>query len=370
MDTDNNLCSVCLINNRRYTCPACGIKTCSMECVRRHKRQTECSGQIDQTKFISKSNLSRDSVTINRDYNFLLDVSRKIQLGKNDVKANAKNVFKRQPIAKYSLLNNKRSKGPLSNEKNDTMIAAVYRAYPNNPLVNFKRQNTLIIQVPSGMSRSTSNKSGYDKRLGTYIWTIEWVLLGSNKEEICRFISYRLKETLSLKDAVPLNIINRTEPESAIEKRSLHFYLENVVNTRDPRTFISLSRDSKIIDALKNKIIIEYPTFYITLNEECLKDDTLGEDEAYQIDNAIASEDTKGRLDDTHTLKSGSESKAASDSDSDSDSEGSESESVSDIDTESVVQSKAEISKLSSEITSDDNTSDDVPEESSSKETS
>lgn len=47
----------------------------------------------------------------------------------------------------------------------------------NNPSSIVKRENTLVVQLPMGMSRSNSNKTGYDKKLNAFVWTIEWIVL-------------------------------------------------------------------------------------------------------------------------------------------------------------------------------------------------
>lgn len=81
-------------------------------------------------------------------------------------------------------------------------------AFSQEPTTVIKRNNTMIIQLPPGMSRATSNKTGYDKKAGSFIWTVEWVVIDDAGNEKDRFISYRLKEHLLLRDAVPMNILS------------------------------------------------------------------------------------------------------------------------------------------------------------------
>ncbi|ODV80185.1 uncharacterized protein CANTADRAFT_25871 [Suhomyces tanzawaensis NRRL Y-17324] len=318
MDTEKSLCSICFINDSKYTCPACGTKTCSIECVRRHKKQTECSGLVDQTKFVTRNDFTKDSSHLNRDYNFLLNVDRYIQLGKSDVKINAKNVFKHGPGNNNR--GNKRFKPNQENE--DKRIEAVNEIYTQKPSTAVKRENVLVIQLPSGMHRSVSNKTGYDKKTKNFIWTIEWVFLGDDNKELSRFLSYRLKEHLLLKDAVPMNILNN---HGLFEKDSLSFFLDNVLNRSKPKlSLIELDRNKAISENLKDKIVLEYPTIYITCGE-ISKEIVITEKEAYQIED--------------------SDSESSSDSDSDSSSDSSDSDSSDD----------------------DSSDSDGAPEESSSK---
>jgi hypothetical protein len=48
-------CQVCQTNPFKYKCPKCGKKTCSLFCVKQHKKNENCSGQKD--KFNLSSNL-------------------------------------------------------------------------------------------------------------------------------------------------------------------------------------------------------------------------------------------------------------------------------------------------------------------------
>lgn len=298
------LCSICHLNKFKYTCPSCGVQTCCVECVRRHKKQTECPGTVDKTRFVPRSELSKDSAHMNRDYNFLMNVDRHIQLGRDDVKSNAKNVFKRQfgPQGR-----NKRFK-PATVE--DTRIDVIKKVFPHDPPTTTKRENTLVIQLPAGMERALSNKTGYDKKLGSFVWTIEWVFIGANRAELARFISYRLKEHLTLIDAIPLNILNNTKTESPIQKKDLLFYLHNVIRPDKALPVIGLDREHPISAALKDKVVLEYPTIYITTDDKAFENTTTDINEAYGIDKESESDS--------------SESDSDSDSDSDYDSDSSD----------------------------------------------
>lgn len=337
MLSEDNVCTVCQTNEHKYKCPACGMKTCSLACVTRHKKQTECTGVVDQTKFIPKNELTEDSGYINRDYNFLLNFGRNIQLSKTDIKSNAKNIFKRQYNNNYNNNNNRNSKRFKANseQEEDQRIAIVNNAYSNNPPTSIKRNNTLVIQLPQGMSRSSSNKSGYDKKLQSFTWTVEWVLIDTNGDIKKTFLSYRLKEHLSLKDAVPMNILNNTIPEeeegnNRIEKNQLSFYLENVVNFNKPnKSIIQISPEDLISVALKDKIVLEFPTIYITLNKDTWNNFVHEESVAYGLNmQKEVSDDSESNT-------------TSSDDSDDSDSSGSE---------------------------GDDSLDDELPEESSSKE--
>ena len=52
------MCTVCLKCRAKYTCPRCGVQTCSLECCRAHKSETSCTGKRDDTGYVSVSTMN------------------------------------------------------------------------------------------------------------------------------------------------------------------------------------------------------------------------------------------------------------------------------------------------------------------------
>lgn len=48
-------CEVCNAVEAKYTCPKCEVRTCCISCVKIHKKELECDGIRDKTKFIPKN---------------------------------------------------------------------------------------------------------------------------------------------------------------------------------------------------------------------------------------------------------------------------------------------------------------------------
>ena len=298
---ENTVCTICHENKSKYTCPACEIKTCSLQCYNKHKYERDCTGKVDSNKYLNRSELASDPVHLNRDYNFLNNVDRKIHVGKEDIVKLAKNVFKRTRN-QLRASGNKRHKHN-DEDNTDKRIMAVKKVFLSEPTISIKRENTLIVLLPIGMSRSNTNKTGFDKKLNSFVWTIEWIVLNDQGEQMTKFISYRLKESLILQDSVPMNIINNKLNEP-VEKSHLKFYLHDVIHKNK---MIRLNSEEKISDVLKDKIVLEYPTIYVTANDECLQDRIIDE---FQL----ADEE-----DDDATGSSTDESSSSDDGDSDSD---------------------------------------------------
>ena len=51
-------CEVCAVNKAKYTCPKCEVRTCGLACVNIHKKELECDGIRDKTKFVPLSSFT------------------------------------------------------------------------------------------------------------------------------------------------------------------------------------------------------------------------------------------------------------------------------------------------------------------------
>lgn len=283
-------------NDAKYTCPACHAKTCSLECVKRHKLRLECSGKVDPTKFVPNKELSSSQAVVNRDYNYLLNFERQISLRKEDVKSSAKNMFKRKQGA-----NNGNKRQRPNPELVDSRISQINRVFPNNPQTSIKRENTLVVHLPAGMSRANQNKSGFDKKAGAYIWTVEWVPVDADGKPHKGFISYRLKETTKLRDAVPLNVLQNSVVGQDFPKEHLQFYLANCIGTSTERSVIALDPGSTISSALSGKVVLEYPQIFITTDSliwaKYVQDEKTAYGAEYSSESEMSSESSSDNLD-------------------------------------------------------------------------
>lgn len=312
MDTPKGDCQICQQSEIKYTCPACNTKTCSLNCYKTHKERDSCNGKVDTTKFIQKQELTDDPIHLNRDYNYLLNVDRSIHLSKEDVKQKARNILKR------SRQDNRQDKKKFKKNEaeNDKRKLRVSQIFPHDPTVVVKRENTMIVQVSPGMQRAMSNKTGYDKKSNNFTWTIEWIVVDTTgNKEIVKFLSYRLNESLSLNKAVPMNVLKNN---GITEQDELQFYLKNVTNT-PPNSVIKLYGEQSISNALKDKIVLEYPTIYVTTNREAMVSRIVEESRAYEAISYDLDTD-ESDLDSDSSLES-SDSEESSDANSESDSD-------------------------------------------------
>ncbi len=68
----SSTCAVCALAVAKYTCPRCSVRTCSLACVRAHKRDTGCNGQRDKTAFVSIKQMNANHLV--SDLHFLEEV--------------------------------------------------------------------------------------------------------------------------------------------------------------------------------------------------------------------------------------------------------------------------------------------------------
>ncbi|KAM3619148.1 uncharacterized protein V6R79_003733 [Siganus canaliculatus] len=67
-------CGVCGSEEAKYRCPACLAHSCGLQCVKRHKQDSGCSGVRDKTGFVALSHF--DEMALLSDYRFLEDTGR------------------------------------------------------------------------------------------------------------------------------------------------------------------------------------------------------------------------------------------------------------------------------------------------------
>ncbi|CDK24988.1 unnamed protein product [Kuraishia capsulata CBS 1993] len=279
MSEEEAKCCICHLEKVKYKCPACLRKTCSAKCVGRHKLQFECSGKADPTKYQPKPEIRPE--TIQRDYNFLLDVGRRIDLSKRDAHTGARAMF----IGDH---NRRRQFG----QRNDVEGVVVTRG------VNVRRS-------PIGMSRSKTNKSGFDKRKNVFAWTVQWLLVDEELNVTAKAITHRLNETAFLGDSVPLKPLGllgvsdkgeNTNGE-AEERKQLHFYFKDQKHPKNV-TFTKLDGSCTLMEVLKGKTVIDFPDFYVTesdtvsfnVREENATDNDSSEDSDSSSDSSSSSD--------------------------------------------------------------------------------
>lgn len=257
-----NTCPICHVHQPKYKCPACGMRSCSLDCSKRHKVMYSCKGLPDPTKYVGKGEISEH--TINRDYSFLQRLGRGVQVAKTGV-------------GDKGLKRTRKRHVPEMVKKNGVNIKV----------------------LPLGMRRATLNKSGYNSKRKRFIWTLEWIhyTLESGKWQ-------KTEQIKSGFDGTPIeDLVTRTFGE---QSQPYEVYLKKIDCPANRQKVIRLDKTKPLNEELLDKTVIEFPTLYLVPSHSELPPDLFeGNDEL--------------------SSSSDSDSGSYSDSDSSSDSEDGES---------------------------------------------
>lgn len=238
-----NLCAICHAEPPKYKCPACLMSTCSAVCSKRHKEQTSCTGVVDPTRYIKRSELLSDVHSLNRDYNFLQRVDRQIHVAVNELED-------KMPRPK------KRGLGMAQNNGNKRRNISETRKV-------IVRNGVNIHQLPDGMSRATNNRTGWmGKKNKFFGWTIEWVLWeeGTKSEKL----SHGIAESAILAEAGTRSLAQKTA------ETSYCFYLQKVPAPANRPGLIELDGAKTLHDNLQARYVIEFPTIHVVPSGQSL----------------------------------------------------------------------------------------------------
>lgn len=91
MTTTTTTCEMCKEKASKYTCPQCTTKTCSLECVKRHKAVGKCAGVSKSSEFVPRSRLvGGDETVLRRDFSLLSGAAEQIERSKRWLNADKK----------------------------------------------------------------------------------------------------------------------------------------------------------------------------------------------------------------------------------------------------------------------------------------
>ena len=141
------LCEICKKEAYKYNCPKCKIKTCSVKCVKAHKKKYGCDGEKDKFKLVSKQSDYSEQVFY-RDVNFLNNAIKDINISNKKI---------------YNLT-----------EDTDTSQNKIFKTF-KRILKKFRDIN--YFKSPMIMECNKFNKSYSDTSLKKIFWTIKFNFL-------------------------------------------------------------------------------------------------------------------------------------------------------------------------------------------------
>ncbi|KAH8306494.1 hypothetical protein KR018_000558, partial [Drosophila ironensis] len=239
------LCEVCAAQEARYACPKCEVKTCSLSCVQIHKRELQCDGVRDRTRFLTLGEMTpREFMS---DYCFLEDCTRYTEHRKADKSKRLTHINRclPQPLHRMRLAAQRRSM-------------------------------RLELLLPH-FSRRKENTTYLDWRESRFYWRVEWLFVNTPTQDIARFADPRCDETVTLLDLVR-KYVDVAEATAVDHRKVLahhqtaglgqvSFWLRaEGVRSSGSRCF-PLAAGKSLKANLKGKTVVEFPSIFVNYND-------------------------------------------------------------------------------------------------------
>ncbi|XP_040577663.1 box C/D snoRNA protein 1 [Lepeophtheirus salmonis] len=252
---DSSLCETCQKNEPKYTCPGCSIRSCSLDCVKKHKSGVDaCDGIRRKSSYVPLSQFTDDD--LEKDFTFMSSA------------CNTLNSIGRDKLRNIT------TKG-----ENALPIPYFY-----TQLINANRiRGCRFLLLPPHFHRHKTNTSRLDFALNRIFWKVDWyfphandlTLTEKSMDEMTRPWDY-IKEVIyqeqkmqnqdTEKDLVGLNPF--------IQYASLGFggfkallKIEGIQKTPNCSRFEELDLKKSLRANLRDKTVIENPIIYVVLND-------------------------------------------------------------------------------------------------------
>lgn len=228
-------CETCGTEEAKYKCPRCMRYSCSLPCVKKHKAELTCNGVRDKTAYVSIQEFTE--MNLLSDYRFLEDVARTAD-----------------HISRDALL-----KKPISNKH---MYFMKNRA---------RRQGINLKLLPNGFTKRKENSTFFDKRRQQFCWHVKLQFPQSQAE----YIEKRVPDDKTINEILK-PYIDPEKSDPVIRQRLKAYILSQtrvqilmkVENMQQNLVrYYELDPHKSLLDNLRNKVIIEYPTLHVVLKE-------------------------------------------------------------------------------------------------------
>ncbi|KAM6168366.1 box C/D snoRNA protein 1 isoform 1-T1 [Erethizon dorsatum] len=228
-------CETCGTEEAKYKCPRCMRYSCSLPCVKKHKAELTCNGVRDKTAYVSIQQFTE--MNLLSDYRFLEDVARTAD-----------------HISRDALL-----KKPISNKHTYFMKNRA------------RRQGINLKLLPNGFTKRKENSTFFDKRKQQFRWHVKLQFPQSQAE----YIEKRVPDDKTINEILKPYIdpeksdpVIRQRLKAYIRSQTSVQILMKVENMQQNLVrYYELDPHKSLLDNLRNKVIIEYPTLHVVLKE-------------------------------------------------------------------------------------------------------
>lgn len=225
---------MCNFNIAKYTCPKCELKTCCLNCLNIHKKELNCDGIRDKTKYIPIKKITESDLM--KDYAFLENCTNYTAARKHDK-------IKRFTAYNRSLPVNLSKLKAAANDRNIKL---------NFLLQNFEKHN--------------KNTTHYDWKSKVIYWRIEWRFINANN---CERVDERCDENETITNLIQKYFQINNSDNSALE----YYQSKGLANVRIllkaegirfcRQRYHAMDLNKTLNDNLQRCTIVEYPVMYV-----------------------------------------------------------------------------------------------------------
>lgn len=230
---------MCDFNEAKYTCPKCEVKTCCLDCLKIHKKELNCNGIRDRTKYIPIKNITESDLM--NDYVFLENCT-------NYTIARKRDKIKR--------------------------ITGYHRTLPAqlNKLKAAAQERSITLQfLLQNFEKHQANSTFYDWQTKIIHWRVEWRFLNANNRKC-------IDERCSELDTIT-NLVSKYF-EANDEYTGLEYYRsKGLANVRfllkaegvrcSRNRYYSLDQENTLAENLRGRTIVEFPVITIVYHTDC-----------------------------------------------------------------------------------------------------
>ncbi|KAL3960199.1 hypothetical protein ACCO45_005316 [Purpureocillium lilacinum] len=214
-----SLCAICHVSAPKYKCPRCNIQTCSVQCIKKHKAWSECSGERDPTTYVPPAQL-RTVAGVNHDYNFLHGLGMSMERTER-VFVQDKKIMREEDLRPKTAGGN---------------AEAREKRFERHLAHRLRQLNVHVVCAPLGMARQKENNTTFNRRTGTVNWQVEWLLLDGDDQ----FASEHQTQ------AVPTRILSKVLEDTPLHRAFQEARSERKkAETGQPRKAMSDERTSE-----------------------------------------------------------------------------------------------------------------------------
>ncbi|XP_014794998.1 PREDICTED: box C/D snoRNA protein 1 [Calidris pugnax] len=239
-------CETCSKEEAKYRCPRCMKYSCSLLCVKKHKLALSCNGVRDKTAFVSVNEFT--DLNLLSDYRFLEDVGRTAD-------AAARHLAVHRPLPRRLLsLRNKAQKC-----------------------------NIDLRMLPIGFTKRRENSTTFNSTENKFYWHLKLVFPHCHAEYTLKRVpddktlADILKPYIDPVESDPV-VCQRLKIYTASPQSDVRILMKIENRRQNSVRYNELDASRSLLDNLKGKVIIEYPTLFVVL--KTLKNDmmVLGQD--------------------------------------------------------------------------------------------